>query len=300
MKSLKIFLCISAAVLLCVLAAGCVAPAGQQIQPPAANLTADLNYNDFFTYIETELSGRLVNTSISYADVNGAHLAYREFGSAENEPLILIMGYTGVMDKWSGEFVYSLAEDYHVYIYDHRGMGYSTDDGAEYAFIRLADDCVGLMRSLGYEKFNVLGHSMGSVLTQVLLTEYSANISKGVIVSTIPDIYYPGAEDLKNTVINAAAYKGTTPDGVYRESVALIGYQGVFDELKNVTNDVMVLVGTEDTVTPVQGSVDVAAEISGAWLVQFKNCSHRIWSEIPLRSSEIVKTFLKMNETYTP
>ncbi|MDO5844849.1 MAG: alpha/beta hydrolase [Methanocorpusculum sp.] len=295
MKFLKPLICLCIAVIF-LISAGCVT---LDVSHQQNETVSTIDFDELYTFIETELNNKLVNTTISYADVNGAKLAYREFGDKNNEPLILIMGYTGEMDKWSGEFVYSLAEDYHVYIYDHRGMGYSTDNGEQYEFIQLADDCVKLMNSLGYEKFNVLGHSMGSVLTQLLIVEYPENISKAVIVSTIPNIYYEGAEGIKNTIMTAAADKNT-PNGIYRESIAMINYQGVFDELKNVDKDVMVLVGTADTITPQQGSVDVAGEIDGAWLIRFKDCSHRIWSEIPIRSSECIKLFLNMDETYSP
>lgn len=295
----KPILILSFAVILCVLAAGCVTPNSVQPSQEQTEQISVIDIDELYSAIETKLSEDLVNTPISYADVNGAKIAYREFGDKNNEPLILIMGYSGVMDKWSGEFVYSLAEDYHVYIYDHRGMGYSTDDGKQYEFVQLADDCVKLMNSLGYEKFNVLGHSMGSVLTQLLIVKYPDSINKAVIVSTLPNIYYPGAEDLKNTVLSVAADE-TADDGVRRESVSMIDYMGVFDELKNVDKDVLVMVGTKDTTTPEQGSVDVAGEIDGAWLIRFKECTHNIWSEIPIRSSECIKLFLNMNETYTP
>lgn len=299
MKLLKPLVCVVCFAVICILAAGCIAPASGPGPVQVQNSSQSVDIGELYASIDSKLTEQLINTPISYADINGAKLAYREFGDKNNEPLILIMGYTGIMDRWDGEFVYSLAEDYHVYIYDHRGMGYSTDDGKQYEFIQLGDDCVKLMNSLGYEKFNVLGHSMGSILTQLLVVEYAENISKAVIVSTVPNIYYPGAEDIKNKILNAATDE-TTSDGIYRESVALINYEGVFDELKNVKNDVMVMVGTKDTVTPEQGSVDVAGEIDGAWLIRFKECSHRIWAEVPVRSSECVKLFLNMNETYTP
>src|SRR5208337_3214066 len=61
---------------------------------------------------------------VQYADVNGVRIGYREFGSGE--PLLMICGFNGTMNTmWNGTFLGILASQYHVYIYDNRGMGYS-------------------------------------------------------------------------------------------------------------------------------------------------------------------------------
>jgi len=93
------------------------------------------------------------DTPIQYAEVNGVSLAYREFGAGE--PLLMIMGFGGVMESWNETFIDILADQYHVYIYDHRAMGHSGDNGAPYTIEQLANDAAGLMDALGYESMNV-------------------------------------------------------------------------------------------------------------------------------------------------
>ncbi len=248
----------------------------------------------------SDFDKQIQNMPISYAEINGAKLAYREFGKKNSKPLILIVGYTGVMENWSSKFVYALAEEYHVITYDHRGMGYSTDDGEQYEFIQLADDCVKLMNSLGYEKFNVVGHSMGSMLTQLIVVTYPDNINKAVIISTLPSINCPEGALIKSETKKIIEQTDeNNSNGIYRESVASVSNDGVFNELRNVKNDIMVMVGTDDMVTPEQGAIDVALEIKGAWLVRFKGCSHEILDEMPLRSAECIKFFLDMDDRFT-
>lgn len=94
------------------------------------------------------LSYRLLRTSVSindtpvkYAQVNGVSLAYREFGSGE--PVFLIQGFGNVMDQWHPTFLSTLSSKYHVYIYEHHGMGYSGDNDVTPTIQGYADDALG-------------------------------------------------------------------------------------------------------------------------------------------------------------
>lgn len=87
-------------------------------------------------------------TSIKYADINGVRLAYREFGSSE--PILMLNGFGATMDHFYNEsFLGILATRYHVYIYDHRGMGYSTDNESPPTMSLYSDDDDALVSSLG-------------------------------------------------------------------------------------------------------------------------------------------------------
>ncbi len=86
-------------------------------------------------------------TPVRYAQVNGITLGYREFGSGSGEPLLMIAGFGGTMNDWNRTFIGILASKYHVYTYDHRGMGYSSDNNASPSISRYADDAAGLMTS---------------------------------------------------------------------------------------------------------------------------------------------------------
>jgi pimeloyl-ACP methyl ester carboxylesterase len=46
------------------------------------------------------------------------------------------------------------------------------------------------------------------------------------------------------------------------------------DKLPIITNQVMIVVGTSDTVVGVESSKTIASAIPGAWLVQFKKGTH--------------------------
>jgi len=67
-------------------------------------------------------------TPVHYAQVDGVTLGYREFGAGES--LLMITGFGNTMTDWNETFIGILATKYHVYIYNHRGMGNNTDNNA--------------------------------------------------------------------------------------------------------------------------------------------------------------------------
>ncbi len=123
---------------------------------------------------ETPVSSEnlVLDTPVQYADVNNISIGYREFGSETSEPLLIIIGYTTLMDDIDPDLISLFAENYHVYVYDHRGMGHTTRDVEPYQFMQLVDDADSLIGVLGYEKMYIFGHSMGSMITQHLLIYY--------------------------------------------------------------------------------------------------------------------------------
>ena len=84
---------------------------------------------------------------------------------------------------------------------------------------------------------------------------------------------------------------------VQRQLEATTHWKTPLDKLPLITNQVMLLVGTSDTVAGVESSKTLASAIPGAWLVQFKNATHFLIYEAPTEFAKIVLTFLDINET---
>jgi alpha-beta hydrolase superfamily lysophospholipase len=104
---------LSIAIIICLfIAAGCTSTAGPTQHP--------VQVTQQYTAVSYDV------TPVRYAKVNGVTLAYREFGSGEL--LLRITGFGNTMKDWNPTFIGILATKYHVYIYDPRGMGSSSDD----------------------------------------------------------------------------------------------------------------------------------------------------------------------------
>ncbi|WFN36318.1 alpha/beta hydrolase [Methanomicrobium antiquum] len=238
-------------------------------------------------------------TPVSYLDLSyNVSLAYREFGKPDSEPLLMIIGFGGTMDSWNTTFISLLSENYHVYIYDHRDMGESSKTLSNFTIYDLSDDAANLITGLGYDSMNTYSVSMGSTVAQQLLISHPEKVRKAVLSSATYSVLIPKTEVLHGLIEDAL----TNPDsseGVVKEAVANLGYPGCYDNLSSIKNDIMLITGTEDIITPQSVAVLIADRINGSWLVRFKGIPHMGSSYAPYEYAEITKIFLEMNETPT-
>lgn len=224
--------------------------------------------------------------AIHLVHANGIDIGYKLVGSGP--PLVMIMGLGGTIEHWSPQIVAALAKDYQLIMPDNRGMGHTTANETTFTYRLFADDVIGLLDALGIQKTHVLGYSMGSTITQELLLTYPQRFAKAIIHATSTDGSHV-----------AAVFKGRTIDNptVARQIEATTHWKTPMDRIAAVTNQVMFVVGTADTVVFPESSKELAAAVPGAWLVQFKNATHGLMYETPAGFSRIVLTFLDTDET---
>lgn len=246
------------------------------------------------TAVQQYLVASFNETLVQYAQVNGVTLGYREFGSGE--PLLMVEGFGATMDNWNETFIGILATKYHVYIYDHRGMGYSTDNNATPSISQYADDAAALMTALGYGSMNVYGVSMGSSVSQQLAIDHPESVRKLILDSSTYSIRIPETKILRG-FIEAAANNSTLSEGIHEEARANLAWNGSFDGLSSIRKDVMLVVGTNDVMTPDPVSVQMAGQINGSWLVRFKGLPHVGSHYAPIEYGENTLAFLGMDES---
>lgn len=244
--------------------------------------------------IDQPLAVSFSATPVQYAQVNGITLGYREFGSGE--PLLMIAGFGATMDGWNQTFIGILASKYHVYTYDHRGMGYSSDNNATPSISRYADDAAGLMTSLGYNSMHVYGVSMGSSISQQLVIDHPERVRKLVLDSNSYSIRIPETKKLLG-LIEAVDTDPTQSLGIHEEAEANLAWSGSYEGLSRIQKDVMLVVGTADILTPDAVSVRMAGQINGSWLVRFKGLPHAGSHYAPVEYGENALAFLGMDES---
>ena len=256
------------------LAIGVYSATAQHIQPSGEKIGLDKEGN-----------------AIYQINSNGIKIGYKLIGSGE--PLLMIVGLGNTMDLWPKEVINELSKEYQLILLDNRGMGHSTANDVTFTYKLFADDVIELLDILKVEKTNVLGFSMGSVITQELLLVYPQRFNKAVIYAT--------STDGSNV---AATLKGKAHSGelsinpiVLRQIEATTHWKTPLDKAAAITNQVMFLVGTSDTVVGPESSKILSSLITGAWLVQFKNGAHELVVEKPTEFAKIVLAFLDINET---
>ena len=106
-----------------------------------------------------------------YARINGVKLYYELHGES-GEALVLVHGYTGYIKDWRRQLP-AFSDSYRVLIVDNRGHGRSEapDDRSTYTVEQIAADVRALVDEMGFERFHLLGHSMGGAVAQELALE---------------------------------------------------------------------------------------------------------------------------------
>lgn len=85
-------------------------------------------------------------------------------------PLLLLHGFTGDNGNFEPLMAPLVERGWHVVAPDHRGHGKSAkpDSEDEYSIEIFVDDTLALVDRLGWDRFVMLGHSMGGMIAQVL------------------------------------------------------------------------------------------------------------------------------------
>ena len=232
--------------------------------------------------------------SVKYADVNGVSLGYREYGSGE--PLLLICGFGNTIDDWNATFVSLLAANNHVFTYDHRGMGYSSDDNSTHTIEMYANDAVGLMHALGFQSMNLYGTSMGSSISMQIMIDHPDAVRKAVLSSASYSVRIPECTRLLaiiESVVNNTSYSL----GIREEAAANLAWAGSWDGLAGINMPVMLIVGTNDIFTPDSISVQIAGQVNASWLVRLTGILHSGQTYAPVQYASSVTSFLQTNET---
>ncbi|MBV1866645.1 MAG: alpha/beta hydrolase [Marinosulfonomonas sp.] len=120
---------------------------------------------------------------------DGDQLCYQCHGSGP--PLVLISGLAGLSGFWS-PLLPELSKNHRVIVHDHRGTGKSSRRLMQFSVEQMAGDVLALMDELGVKKADIVGHSTGGAIAQVMAIEDPARVGKLVLSSTWPgpDAYF--------------------------------------------------------------------------------------------------------------
>ncbi|MEX2225206.1 MAG: alpha/beta hydrolase [Dehalococcoidia bacterium] len=246
--------------------------------------------------------------------VNGVNIYYETHGES-GEPLVLIHGYTGDITDWRHQLpVFS--KTHRVLVMDHRGHGKSDApaDRACYTIDALADDVEAVVAHAGFERFHLLGHSMGGAVVQ----EIALRSPQRLISLTLHDTSYRFAATRSEAVKNwiaarnliaarqgmaavaslpgitkppphmSAERKAEEKERLARMSVdgflgcgsALATWEGVKERAHQVAAPTLVIYGALD-IALVEASKRLAATIPNATLVEVPEAGHSPQYERP-------------------
>jgi len=137
-----------------------------------------------------EASARWGGTSYKNAPTKsgpegGARVVYRELGIDSGVPVIFLNHLAANLDNWDPRVVDGIAAKHRVITFDNRGVGGSegrTPDTIE----AMAHDAVAFIRALGFDRVDLLGFSMGGMVSQVIAAQEPALVRKIILAGTGP------------------------------------------------------------------------------------------------------------------
>jgi pimeloyl-ACP methyl ester carboxylesterase len=259
--------------------------------------------------------------------VGDIEIAYRIEGAEHGGiPLVLIMGYGGLMEMWPPAILDELARTRRVIVFDNRGMGYSSSSERDYSIPLFAEDTAGLLRALGIERADVLGWSMGSFVALELALAHPDRVRRLMLLAGScggSNAIWPEASvwnrllDLSGTLeeriqrmfqnLFPPEWLQVTPDplqvfppitapiddaNLRRQGQTLRAWPGVCDRLSEIKALTLLMTGTEDIVIPAANSWLIGERLPGASLVQIQGAGHGFLYQEPARTAAYLKAFL--------
>lgn len=114
---------------------------------------------------------------------NGVTMAFVELGDPGGKPTVLIHGYTDNGRDWAPVAPY-LTKGRRLIVVDLRGHGRTSKPECCYTRLDMAYDVKLLLDALGVEKADIVGHSLGSIVTQTFAEYWPERTGKVVLVSS--------------------------------------------------------------------------------------------------------------------
>ncbi len=111
--------------------------------------------------------------------------------AGSGEPLLCLSGFANSNMNFHS-LIDDLSENYQLIMVDNRGMGKSDKANGPYSFSAIAQDAITVMDKLGFNRFSVLGISMGGFIAQeIALTAPERVKVLGLLATKGPGPAYP-------------------------------------------------------------------------------------------------------------
>lgn len=135
----------------------------------------------------TVFSQKEVKYQSATVDVNGVKIHYLKAGTGKT-PLVLLHGFGETSRMWIPLFD-DFGKDFTVIAPDLRGLGSSSRPASGYDKKTVAADIRELVKSLGYEKINLVGHDIGLMVAYAYAAQNPSGVEKlALLEAPIPGI----------------------------------------------------------------------------------------------------------------
>lgn len=249
------------------------------------------------------------NLSIS---IGGTAFAYRDIGPRSGVPLVLLNHWGAVLDNFDPRIVDGLASKHRVIATDYRGIG-ASGGKAPVTVGEMARDAIAFIRTMGFEKVDLLGFSLGGFVAQDITLKQPGLVRKLILTGTGP----AGGKGIENvgavswplmvkgllTLRDPKFYlfftstangrraaraflkrlkerkanrdKGAAPGAFLRQLKAIKAWgRQAPQNLGSIRLPVLIANGDNDIMVPTTNSIDMSQRIPGSQLVIYEDAGH--------------------------
>lgn len=244
----------------------------------------------------------------------------------QGPPLVLLSGFGTDLLSWSFQRD-AFSARHKLLLLDNPGTGRSSLPNGPLTTRDLADQVLGLLDELGWDRVCLLGHSMGGAIAQELAINHPGRVARLVLVSTfarepqpaipilerwIEAVTDPFDEELMASQVFPWLYSDTflanpnrvkatlgflkahpyrpSPDGLRMQLEAVRSHDS-WDRLMHLKMPTLVLVGENDRLTSPDLCQELAQQIPSAQFQQISAAAHVCMIEQADRFADIVLNF---------
>ena len=262
---------------------------------------------------------------MAFHTINERSVAYRLLGAAAN-PLIVLAHPLGMSQAVWDNVIPVLLPRYRVLTWDLPGHGASQAvTGEQLTPADLAAEVLALAELAGAQRFHFAGTSVGGVVGQQLIAEYSERLLSATLTNTgavigTPDLWNTRAGRVRQEGLAAMSQEivprwfaaatfeaspalkagwciqmGRGDDESYAQLCEMLGRETFTGKLSNKSVKVQLLGGSEDLATPPATLEALSAELDGAPLEVFDGVGHVPSVEAPQLIAEKLLGMLAMD-----
>ena len=256
---------------------------------------------------------------------DGTRIHYEVTGRGDGEPLLLIQGLGADMKGWVAQR-YALSRRYRLVLVDNRGAGRSDKPDGPYDLEEMAGDAVAALDAEGIHSAHVLGASMGGVIAQIMAVRYPDRVRSLVLSCTACHHHEWRVELLESwaELADTNGMRALTGEAIrwlvgprhhvrFKVPFGLLGplvlnipahafaaqaraiiamSDDVRNELRHIDVPTLVIVGTQDILTPLADSEELVELIPGAELSIVSGAAHGLMIEAANAFNDRVLDFL--------
>ena len=245
-----------------------------------------------------------------YIDQKGVRFWYEEHGSGL--PLLLLHpGGAGADSRAFGQNLNALAKNFHVFLVDRRGHGYTADTEGEITFELMTDDTINFIEQVIGKETKLLGYSDGAIVALMTAQKRPDLVERLVCVAGVSNRngWYEGVLEEETPEFMMDSYAKISPDGkghfpIIVKKLEIMHSKGpnlVRGDLQQINTRTLVMLGDDDQVK-FEHTIDFYRSLPNGELAIVPGTSHGLLPEKPDLCNKIIIDFLSLDaiQTFAP